>query len=314
MFQGYYSVSNKKKIKKRNPKIAVVMCVYVGDKSRTDYPIIDENEDWANGKRLKENKLDSIKFSLKCHGYFKNKLNYDLILVDNTTTNDEAKEFYKSTGLKVYERENEGFSFGAYKWFWENHKEYDYYLFQECDYAPCKDNWLDEIYEEFMADNNVGAVGNVLEFRFLEGVKNEFSRERYYQSQGLVQEYLEILGNHRGWMCNLDGCYTFTSKEVLKDVDKNGGLKVFTEKEISGIGMMSTTNELTFAQPILESGYKISAFGSPYFEDSDRIYFYGSRIGNLKRNFDEHKLAPIVNGNVRNTCLQMKNYFNSKGL
>lgn len=302
MFVGYYPPKrNRKKSKIENPRIACIMPVYVGSSARTHYIYIgeDENKEW----NYLEDKLESIKFSLECHKKFKTNLAYDIILINNGTENQDAINFYISTGLKVLSRENKGFSFGAFKYAWENLKDYDYYLFIEADHCPSKDYWLEELVSEFEKEG-VGAVGNVLETR---GITKKAPFEIYTtDNQEMIKFFLKKLGR-KDWMCNLDGAYTFTSKEVLNEAEKFGGMKVFTD-DIEP-AYMGVTNELAFQQSILRAGYSISAFGHQRFSDSDRIYFFGIRSGDLIRPFDKDKLAPIVNGNTRHNCQQMKQYF-----
>lgn len=310
MFYGFYPKAENKTLPKEkieNPKIAVIMPVYVGSQARTHYTSL--NEDLTVSKGWEENKLESIKFSLSCYERFHTGLNYEIILIDNGTQNQEAIEFYKATKLQMKRRPNKGFSFGAWKYAWENFKDFDYYLFTEADYAPCKDFWLEEILDEFLAEG-VGAVGNVLESRGIGKCEDAPTPIITKKPKEPIKYYLEKAGREK-WMYNFDGCYTFTSKKILEQMDKNGGLLVYgcTGGKTVAQQQMASTNEVCFQQPILNLGYKIAAFGHPNFWESDRIYFYGMRSGDLTREFNTKKLAPIVNGNTRNTCKQMKNYF-----
>jgi hypothetical protein len=185
-------------------------------------------------------------------------------------------------------------------------------LFTEADYVPCKNGWLKEIYDEFHK-KKIGAVGNVLETR---GLTTDAPIEiMTIAPESFIAYYLNKAGR-KDWMCNFDGCYTFTSREVLEQVDKNGGLLVYgcTGGRSIEQQQMASTNEVCFQQPILNLGYNISAFGHPDFSRCDRIYFYGIRSGNLFREFKPEKLVPIINGNTRNSCDQIKDYFNSLGL
>jgi cellulose synthase/poly-beta-1,6-N-acetylglucosamine synthase-like glycosyltransferase len=225
---GYYNdpITKVKPVKKKPGTIAVVIAVYLGDMARTEYSA-NLNEKLENQGKWKEDKFASIKFTLDCHKRFKAGLKYDIILVDNGSTVKEATDYYKATGHKVLTRENEGFSFGAWKYAWETLKDkYDYYLFQEADYAPTKDNWLKEIMDEFLKDDKVGAIGNVLETRGIEPTGAPYEIMTKIPEE-IIQIYLSKCLKKRRYMCNFDGCYTFTSSKILKQVDKNGGLKVF---------------------------------------------------------------------------------------
>jgi hypothetical protein len=129
-----------KPLKKPDGKIVCIIPLYVGSEGRIDYGIIDENGDRTGG--YNDNKLDNIKFTMRCHQRFDPGMPYDIVLVDNQTEDEKAKEYYKTLPHKLYQRENNGFSFGAYKWFWEMDKSYGFYLFHEQDFVPTKDGWL----------------------------------------------------------------------------------------------------------------------------------------------------------------------------
>lgn len=307
---GYYpdpvNKTYTKKTKITKPKVACVMPVYVGSQARTEYRSLNEEE--LSQELWIEDKLASIRFTIECYKKFKTDVDYELILVDNGTEDKNAIKYYNSTGLEVVRRKNEGFSFGAFKHFWENYpRKFDYYLFHEADYCPCKDNWLEEIIAEFEKED-IGAVGNVLETRGF-GDKFPYHIETTTPENG-IERFLTGIGTKRNYMCNFDGCYTFTSREVLEKIEMmvnpcTGGKSL---EQMTA----ATLNEVSFQQPILEAGYKIAAFGHPDFTKSDRIYFYGQRCGDLTRKFDKDKLVPIVNGNTRNTCKQMGEYFNNR--
>ncbi len=320
MFVGYYpNPVNPIKIPKKNnktEKVLVVIPVYVGPQARSVYQNFDE--DMQRQNNWTDNKLESIKFTLKCHQFFKTAVPYDIVIVNNGTEDADALEYYEQCGYKVYNRENEGFSFGAWKWYWDNvgrKDNYSHYLFQEADYSPCKNFWLEEIIDEFYKDDEIGAIGNVLETR---GYKENDSPIEIYttEPEGVIQDFLDRIGTKRRWMCNLDGCYTFTSKEVLRFVDDFGGLRVFpcSGGNTADQKLSASTNEILFQQPILELGYKIAGFGHQDFGRSERIYFFGVRNGDLKRDFDKDKLVPIVSGNTRISCDQMGKYFKNLNL
>lgn len=317
MYTGYYTnldVGINTKYKKKNPRIALIMPVYVGSQARTHYTIIDETK--KKEVNIVEDKLELIKFTIKCIKHFKTDLNYELILIDNGTESEEAIEYYKTLPYRVIRRKNEGFSFGAWKYAWEKlKKKYDYYLFFEADYAPCKDYWLEEIYEEFHKSDDIGAVGNVLEtmgrLPYPKHIEINTKSEESKFTETEINKYLEIVNDGRDYIINLDGCYTFTSREIIEQVYKNGEFRVLP----CGGGKRhedskaSTTNELLFQQPILNLGYKIVAFGLPDFSKCERIYFYGIRAGDLDREFNPDLLVPLVAGVTKFTCKQMKEYF-----
>lgn len=194
-----------------------------------------------------ENKLETIKFNMACHKHYNAGADYEIVLVDNGSE-DEATQKYlgllEKEGIKVFKRENIGFSFAGFKYAWEKlGSDYDYFLFNEQDGVPAKKDWLLEILQKFHSEKDIGAVGNTVE------------------TQDLTQEYSELKQlcpyiKERDITYNLDGHMTFTSSTILRQVDKIGGLFV-----LSGVGDKDAErNELMFQQPILELGYKITSF------------------------------------------------------
>jgi len=120
---------------------------------------------------------------------------------------------------------------------------------------------------------------------------------------------MAVTGTHRNYIYSIDGAWYFTSSGILKQADKYKLRKI-----LDGSIDTSTLNEILFAQPMLELGYKIGSFGNRDFHKTERIHWYGSRKGSLIRPFDKDKLVPIVDGITRLTCPQMKQYFNETGL
>lgn len=290
---GWYSLKDKFQKKEKNKRIAVVVTVCVINKMRRDYSIID----WELNpqEEFHEDKVASVKFMLKCHEKYDPGMEYDLIIIDHETTDEEVLDMITEVGM--FRRENKGFSFGGYKWAYEKlREEYDYFLFHEQDCVPAKNGWLKEIYEMFHSSDKIGAVGNVVEIR---DPKDPEDNQQGIRNQ--LKVIGEKMGHERGVLYNLDGTFTFTSTDILDET----GLKVFD----GGIDE-STFNEILFVQPILEAGYAIASFGNREFKDTERIHFYGMRLGDLEGPFNETFLAPIVNGHTRLTCKQMKEYFN----
>lgn len=279
-------------------KIAVVTTLCVVENMRKEYQVI--NEELRFQETYNDNKLDNIKFMIKSHEHFDPGMDYDLILIDNSTTNKEALEYYDTLKYPRYVRENNGFSFGGYKYAWEKFMDkYDYYLFHEQDCCPAKHGWLKEIYNKYNSDDGYGAIGNVVEYRHIDdGKKN-----------GEVIKQFNELKPRKDYIENLDGTFTFTSLDVLKCLESKGGIKI-----IDGKIETSTLNELLFTMQIEEIGYKLGSFGNRDFTKTDTIHWYGIRKGNLTRPFDKNKLAPIVEGTVRHTCKQMKQYYNEEGI
>jgi len=267
---------------KIKPKIVNVVVTYVRpgqtERCRARSNISDLYADYT------ENKLETIKFNMACHKHYKSGVDYQIVVVDNGSP-DEATQKYlrdlEEEGIKVFRRENIGFSFAGFKYAWEQLKDdYDYFLFTEQDGVPSKDNWLLEILQKFHSEEDIGAVGNNVEKHNLTEVFGE------------IKELCPYI-KERNAIYNLDGHMTFTSSTILRQVDKIGGLfvlPVMGDKE-------AEKNEITFQQPILELGYKITSFHDGnhrcywdcYFLDEDPEH----------KNIPSGNITPIVLSHTR---------------
>ena len=217
-----------------SPKIANIIVTYVPE-GQVEYVPVRSTINQEHHEYYNENKLETIKFTLACHSYYKAGVDYEIIIIDNNSKNKEYFEYLKSLQFQIYHRENIGFSFGAFRWAWEKFGDkYDYYLFNEQDAVPAKDSWLLEILQRFLSDKEIGIVGNNIETRTV--------------SQSYCKDLLDIVPSLRDNMYNLDGFMNFTSSKVLKQVDKVGGLKVLPVEGDTN----AEYNELLFQQPILE--------------------------------------------------------------
>lgn len=279
----------------KRAKIACVIPVYVGIHPKTGYPLrgIKSYERYLN---YQEDKLESIKFTLGCYEHYNAGVDYDLIIVNNSSINETAINYLdklQENGTTVIKRENLGFSFGAYKYAWEAFGDrYDYYLFHEQDIVPCKDGWLSEIVMAFLSNKDIGAIGNKLE-----------SRGYGHPTSDIILNASELT-QKRGFMFNLDGAFTFTSSAILKKVDNIGGLTIVPCSTDDKEG--AVINETMFQQPILELGYTICAM-----EDSDTFSTLGISIVEFEgESIIPQKLSPMIHGHVRNTIKWFKNYFN----
>ena len=251
---------------KVKPKIVNVIATHV-PLGQIQERTINSNQKKDAQVSYHENKLESIKFNLACHKHYSAGVDYEIVIVDNGSE-DEATQKYlellEKEGIKVFRRENIGFSFASFKYAWEKLKDdYDYFLFNEQDGVPAKDGWLLEILQKFHSEKDIGAVGNNVESFDLTW---EFSE---------LKDLCPYIGK-RDAIYNLDGFMTFTSSTVLREVEEIGGLFV-----LPVIGRKNADrNELIFQQPILELGYKIVSFHDGnhlcysdfYYPDEDPEY------------------------------------------
>jgi hypothetical protein len=238
------------------PKIACIIPAYIPANKTKDYGYFIED------------KSETIRLNLAAHKHFRPGVAYDIIVINHGG--------FSSEEVRVIDKPNEGYSFGAFKQAWEEFGEYyDFYLFAEDDIAPAKDDWLQEIVLKFFSAPDIGAVGNFVEARSL--------RER--QSELLW----ELLSYEREMLYNLDGAFTFTSAKILRQVEKIGGLPVFDCEPRTKIP--ATINECAFQQPILELGYRMVAF--------DGFVVHGSEIFTNNLSSRTGQLSPLINVNGR---------------
>lgn len=288
MKEGQYNNPKYKPLE--NPKVACVMCVYI-PKGQTETYSVRSNLQPAKWKPFTENKLESVKFTLACYEHYKSGVDYELILVNNGTEEPETLQYLSDLPYKVYHRENQGWGFGAYKWFWENYGDkYDYFLFHEQDWGPAKNNWLKELLDKFLSEENIGAVGNTVE-------------DRPSRPVGNIGDLKNIIGTDREQLYNFDGAYTFTSTDVLDRIDRIGGLQVLDCEPRTDINAMY--NEILFVQPILELGYKITSY-----HDGKHLRVAGVAILDIENeHLSDKEMAPIIQGNVRFFSKRMHKYF-----
>lgn len=245
-----------------NPKILCVVTFFVPRNRIKNYGYFSENKE------------ETIKRTVTAHKTFKPGVEYDLLLVNNGTEDEEILKW-----LPNYEtRENQGYGFGAWKYAWDKYKDYDFYLFTEDDIMPSKHGWLKEILDLYNEENDTGAVG-----QFIEARSSTENGSSYFWSW---------LGLTRDSIYNFDGAFTFTSKQVLKQVDETGGLKVL---DCGGeTGVWPTVNEVGFQQPILELGYELRSFA-----DGKHKLAHGSEIFTGDVRYCEGELSPLINANGR---------------
>lgn len=248
------------------PRVAVVITSYIPDNGVREY--------WLG---VKDYKLDTLKMNLASHKHYTPGISYDLIIINNGVTNKEGLEFLNSIG--ALQRENLGFGFGGWKFAWETFKDkgYSHYLFTEDDMAPTKDGWLRDIFDKFYSEDGIGSVGSYVETHTIDS--------------GIAKQTLVALGSDRKLFYCFDGCFTFTSSEILRQVDTIGGLTVFDCKPHGKLS--PSVNELAFQSQILELGYYITSFN-----DGNHSVVHGGQIfeGGFE---DKGPMEPIVNLNGR---------------
>lgn len=232
-----------------------------------------------------ENKHETIQLTLSAHRKFKPGVYYDILVVNNDTEDVAILDWLEQHNFWVEKRENIGYGFGAWKYAWENYKDYDYYLFTEDDILPTKDGWLKEIVDKFEEENDTGAVGNFIEARS----RNENGSTSFWG----------WLDYDRDSLYSFDGAFTFTSSQVLKQVDEHGGLKVLDCMPRTNI--WATANEVGFQQPILELGYEIRSFA-----DSNHTVIHGSEIFTGDVRYWGKEMCPLVNSNGRHKIEDVK--------
>lgn len=286
----YYKDLKLNSIEKKPGKIACVITTFFGE-GKKGYSYRDwGSEDY---KTYEDDKLANFKFAIKCHETFDPGIPYDLFIVDNSSTDPAGNQYLDFLPYMVYKRANSGFSFGGYEWFFDNYKKYDYYLFHEQDCCPTKDDWLKDIWDNFQ-DPNVGMLGNVIEMR---GLWEELNH------QAIVEQF-KAVGTKRDTIYNLDGTFYFTSRELLER---------YPLRVLDGKVETSTYNEILFAQPIMEAGFKIKGYDDWKLKGK-RAMTYGIHKGDTGKKVTKRNVTPMVDTMCRKLSKEFKQYFYEKGL
>ncbi|MCD6213738.1 MAG: glycosyltransferase [Candidatus Desulfofervidus sp.] len=275
-----------------SPAVLCVVATYVPEPKVKEYNLRTPH----GFEKYKHDRLEALKFCLKCYELFNPGVDFDLVLVDNESPNKEAQEFFENCGYKVFRRENRFYSYGAYKYVWDLFGDsYQYYLFHEQDWVPAKDGWLLELIQRLHSDRYVGAVGNCIEHR-------SWTDDPKTDGEKICNRFIEKISPHRKVQFNLDGEYTLISSKVLKQFSSSPGFLLFPcEPETS---LSPAYNELAFHQPILELGYKIKGFN-----DGFHTYFHGVCFTEPQVNRGVGRLTPLVPEQTRMFCPMMKDYF-----
>lgn len=274
----------------KNPKIAVVTTLWVGEPDTDTYQIMwrDWNDKLIGTTTHIEKKLESIKFSFDTMRKIDAGMKFDFIFIDNGTENKEALEYYRKLP-NYYRRENKDFSFGGYRYAWEKFgSKYDYYLFHEQDWGAGTRGWLKMFYQRFHEKEYVGAVGNALEVRMRKDRNPE------------VQKQMNLCAPEKQVMYNLDGACTFTSSEVLKNCPPN-------VLDLDKMNLDPTYNELSFQQNIVNAGYQLDSF------DRDYAVWLGVQLKEpiLGRSVNLNKLPPLINATTYHLNDRIREYYNT---
>lgn len=302
MKEGFYTHPTNNKIKRG--RVAVVVTTFIHE-SQNEMVCMRRRSN-ENTLAYQENKLELLKFSIARYQHYNPGVDFDLVIVDNSSPNEEAQKYLKKLSderVKVLSRENTGFSFAAaeyaYKTFLD---EYDYYFFCEQDAAASKDYWLRDLINVFLSDRNIGAVGNVVEdYRY----KEFFDSHPEYNLK-MLGEYSESK-NFR--QCNLDGMAFLTSSSVLKKLYENGGFNIqymSPKNTYDTWDVNPVNNELFWMHNLLNMGYELVGHN-----DGNHIYAHGithADFGEMDQ-LPLEKLSPIMHGQTLYSNKRMREYF-----
>ncbi|HDD45193.1 MAG TPA: glycosyltransferase [Candidatus Desulfofervidus auxilii] len=274
------------------PSVLCVIAVYVPKGKIAEYALRSKQ----GYSRYKHDRLEALKFCLKCYECFNAGVDYDLVIIDNDSPDEEAQEFLENCGYKVFRRENRYYSYGAYKYAWDLFGDsYDYYLFHEQDWVPAKDGWLLELIERQLSNRYIGSVGNCIEQR-------GWTENPVTDGQRINNRFIEKISPHRKKQYNLDGEYFLIPSKILKQVDKKPGFLLFPCAPETNLS--PAYNELAFHQPILELGYKLKAYS-----DGRHAFFHGICMKEPQVERPIKDITPMVPEQTRFFCPMMKEYF-----
>lgn len=258
---------------------------------------------------FREVSVDMIDFTLACAKHYRSGIkNLDIIIIDNGSVNlkelDKVRKICKKNEYIFMQRENVGFAHGAFKYVWDMFKEkYDFYYVNEQDYMPCRHDWLKEMYDIFIEDKDIGAIGTVIE-----GVRSMdlFEIPKFAAWKvGMKGDYWK---NKGAFQCNTAGTDMFTSSVVLKEVDDIGGLNIVDSRPIGNLDwdIDPVINELFWMHPILDLGYKLSGFN-----DGSRMITHGKGYLDFENedNFTLDSLAPLCHAQTLYHIDKMREYF-----
>ena len=243
-------------------------------------------------------RLKCLDFTLAAYKHFDAGADYDLIVVDNSSPSKQLESTLKNKDIWFEKRENTFYSFGAYKYAWDKYgKDYDYFVFHEFDWVPAKDGWLEDLIDYWNSDNKIGMIGNLIEQRGYSLAPRNSSVED-------MNRIMRKVNPDRNFQYNLDSEYMFIDKQVLTQMEENGGWNIFPcEPKVEESPIV---NELGFQQPILEMGYDLACYN-----DEKHTMFYAIYNNGFPEKwwhgFD--KLAPFIPEQTRLFIPEVRDYF-----
>lgn len=273
----------------KKPKVLCVICTHFPvDWGGVRYNSRDSEHRYHS---YRHNRLHCLRFVLACHTHYEPGIWYEIEIVNNGRLSPEnlAEQLDVSPNLFT-KRPNTFFSFGAYKHAFERWgSKYDYFVFQEMDWAPCHDGWLTQMIDMFESDLQIGMIGNLIERHNLDNCEP-------------IPDFMRLANPGRNPQYNLDSEYFFTSREVLEAMPPNWNIFP-CEPETA---LSPAANELAFQQPLLEMGLKLRCFN-----DGKHTMFYClyNRAIADRWNFGLGNLAPFVPEQTRLFCPEMQEHF-----
>jgi hypothetical protein len=267
----------------RKAKILCVICTYIPQGQVEKTALVRSNIPPYLHRTYPENKLASLQFSIACHQRYDAGVAYDIVLVDSSSPDPGAQEYFKTLPYTVHTREDVGFSFGSRQFAYEQYKDqYDYFVFCDQDVVPTKDGWLTELLTMFHFEPGIGAVGVHV--------------EQHNLSQGYckpMKKHIKILEEAEE-LNNFEGTFMFTSTKVLNDCQDLGGMNVLPVVGGEHDGTYQAIwNELSHQVSMLEHGYSLLSM------DDTHKYYAGVSFWDKQPGHETRLLAPVMLGHVR---------------
>jgi len=278
-----------------NSKTLAVLCTYIPEGLVSQY--VSKSHKGSPEPQYFHNRLECLKFVLACYYHFDAGASYDLVIIDNDSLSKRLFDYFRSLDIAIMQRENTYYSFGAYKDAWDYFKgDYDYFIFHEMDWMPCRHDWLQMLIDLWNSDSEIGMIGNLIESR-------EWSDSPQNSDDHASNMFIEAINPDRLLQHNLDSEYLFVDKHVLTLMDQTGW-QLF--KCLPEIPVSPAYNELVFQQPVLEMGYKLRCFN-----DGRHTMFYGAHNQDFPSqwNHGTENLTPFIPEQARLFMPEFRSYF-----